>query len=127
MPEDLNARLLPHQKEGLRYVLDKRGRALIADEPGLGKTLVAVAAASIYASTGDWPCLVICPSSLREMWRRELVKWVPHLREEIENGALHAGAGSGGSNLLSLGMRRLDAKSQSKSKSKSESESKSQS
>ncbi|MEM7515074.1 MAG: SNF2-related protein, partial [Bacteroidota bacterium] len=35
-------KLLPFQKEGVRYALERGGRCLIADEMGLGKTLQAI-------------------------------------------------------------------------------------
>jgi hypothetical protein len=39
LPHTLRAALLPFQREGVRYALRRRGRALIADEPGCGKTI----------------------------------------------------------------------------------------
>ena len=38
-PTPLSARLLPFQRQGIAQMLRWRGRALLADEPGLGKTL----------------------------------------------------------------------------------------
>ena len=42
------------------------GRALLADDMGLGKTLQALAVMSHYR--GNWPLLIICPSSVRMTW-----------------------------------------------------------
>jgi hypothetical protein len=39
VPSALRAALLPFQREGVQYGLARRGRVLIADEPGAGKTL----------------------------------------------------------------------------------------
>lgn len=61
---------LPHQKEGAEF-LARQGHALLADQPGLGKTLQALLAAKLVkARTG----LVICPASVREMWKRLVEK-----------------------------------------------------
>ena len=38
-PSPLSARLLPFQQQGIAQMLSWGGRALLADEPGLGETL----------------------------------------------------------------------------------------
>lgn len=48
MPASLAAALLPFQREGVSFALARQGRALIADEMGVGKTLQAIALASCY-------------------------------------------------------------------------------
>lgn len=76
--------LLPYQKEGVEHGLAHGGRILLADEMGLGKTAQALMLASQYPA--DWPLLVICPSSLRGVWRDEAARWVPAgVVEEPEN------------------------------------------
>ena len=52
MPAALAAALLPFQREGVRYALRRGGRALIADEMGVGKTVQAIALASCYMVRG---------------------------------------------------------------------------
>jgi SWI/SNF-related matrix-associated actin-dependent regulator 1 of chromatin subfamily A len=69
--------LKPYQLEGVEFALSRQGRLLLADAPGLGKTIQAIAIASCYEQ--DWPVLVICPSSLREMWANEFQRWCPGL------------------------------------------------
>ena len=49
-------------------------RALIADEPGLGKTIQAIATSSVYYR--EWPLLVICPSTARFHWEHEFLHWI---------------------------------------------------
>lgn len=55
MPASLAAALLPFQREGARYAIARRGRCLIADEMGVGKTLQAIAFASCYQVTISSP------------------------------------------------------------------------
>jgi len=61
LPPRLEARLMAFQRAGVRFVLQRGGRALIGDEMGLGKTVQArVAAArrgsgcSVCSKSGDY-------------------------------------------------------------------------
>lgn len=67
----LKRELYPFQKQGVQYILDKK-RVIVGDQPGLGKTGQAIAA---MVAAGAFPCLIICPSSLKENWRREVEIW----------------------------------------------------
>lgn len=60
-----------YQKEGILFGLERR-RLLIGDEPGLGKTLQSI---GIVDTASAYPCLVICPSSLKINWQREFEKF----------------------------------------------------
>lgn len=60
-----------YQKEGILFGLERR-RLLIGDEPGLGKTLQSI---GIVDTAAAYPCLVICPSSLKINWQREFEKF----------------------------------------------------
>ncbi|OEL22849.1 DNA annealing helicase and endonuclease ZRANB3 [Dichanthelium oligosanthes] len=42
IPPDVESKLMPFQREGIRFVLQHGGRALISDEMGLGKTIQVV-------------------------------------------------------------------------------------
>ena len=53
---------------------DKRDYFLLADEQGLGKTITAIKLAERLEYK---KILVICPASLRLMWRDEMKKWYP--------------------------------------------------
>ena len=61
----------PYQQEGIEQGL-KWKRFFLADEPGLGKTLQSI---GIVHAAQAWPCLVICPSSLKINWQREVEKF----------------------------------------------------
>lgn len=67
----LKMELYPYQKQGVAYnILHKR--TIIGDKMGLGKTCQAIA--SVLALDA-FPCLVICPSSLKINWQREWHMW----------------------------------------------------
>ena len=68
-----NLRVEPYeyQKEGICYGLDHK-RILIGDAPGIGKTIQSI---GIVDTANAYPCLVICPSSLKINWQREFTKF----------------------------------------------------
>jgi superfamily II DNA or RNA helicase len=71
----LNASLYDYQKEGALFAAGA-GRSLIGDEMGLGKTIQAIAAARIMKKhLGVERVLVICPTSLKHQWEREIEKF----------------------------------------------------
>ncbi|XP_006811177.1 DNA annealing helicase and endonuclease ZRANB3-like [Saccoglossus kowalevskii] len=78
LPTVLNEKLLPFQRDGVKYAIHKKGRCLIGDEMGLGKTIQAIAVAYYYKS--EWPLLIVVPSSLKYPWTEELEKWLPELQ-----------------------------------------------
>lgn len=84
LPPHLESALLPFQREGVRFGLERGGRCLIADEMGVGKTVQAIALAACYRCD-SWPLLVVCPASLRLVWAEELEKWLP----DLPPGSIH--------------------------------------
>lgn len=74
IPACLWQNLYEFQREGVKFCIEKQGRALLGDEMGLGKSLQAITVAAYYAQS--WPLLVICPSSLRLTWKNELLRWL---------------------------------------------------
>lgn len=67
----LNITPFPYQKRGIAYNL-KYKRVIVGDEPGLGKTLQAIATA---VAAGRRCVLVVCPSSLKNNWAKEFEKF----------------------------------------------------
>lgn len=59
-----------YQIEGCNRLEDFNGRGLIADEPGLGKSLQALLYA--YNNPQLRPVVVVCPASLKWNWAQEL-------------------------------------------------------
>lgn len=72
VPDGLS--LYPFQRAGVQRILSRRG-TLLADEMGVGKTVQVIGALNC-----DEPerALIICPSSLKENWRRELMRWLTY-------------------------------------------------
>jgi hypothetical protein len=72
--DGLTAPLHPFQGAAVEYALRVR-RTFLADEPGLGKTVQALAT---LESGSAFPALIVCPASLRLNWLREAERWLPH-------------------------------------------------
>lgn len=68
-----NTDFMPHQfKPVLKFIESQRGRLLIADEVGLGKTIEAIYIwKELQAREAARCCLVVCPAMLREKWVRD--------------------------------------------------------
>ena len=108
---DLNAKLRPYQRDGVRFLWDRVGRdagGILCDDMGLGKTVQVIALLSaLYEKSGTSedkrlismmkledrrvePSLVICPGSVLCNWESELDTWGQfyHLRyHRQERGA----------------------------------------
>lgn len=69
-----NVDRMPHQESVARHALSRlRGRAVLADEVGLGKTIEAGLAVKELALRGlAKRVLILCPAPLREQWREEM-------------------------------------------------------
>jgi SWI/SNF-related matrix-associated actin-dependent regulator 1 of chromatin subfamily A len=70
-PPDLH--IFPFQLEGIRFALDHPG-TLLADEQGVGKTIQAIGLINVDSTLHK--ILVVCPASMRLIWKRELEKWL---------------------------------------------------
>jgi SWI/SNF-related matrix-associated actin-dependent regulator 1 of chromatin subfamily A len=85
--------LHPYQIVGSRF-LAERTAALLADDPGIGKSAQAIRACDDLLAT---KVLVVCPASVVENWRREFAKFsvlgtVPLVRsyEAVTRGAIQS-------------------------------------
>ena len=75
--------LYDFQKDGIKFGLERKGRILLADEMGVGKTVQALGISLLFKE--DWPILIICPSSLKFVWRDEILKWIPDINDDKIN------------------------------------------
>ncbi|MDE6276850.1 MAG: DEAD/DEAH box helicase [Muribaculaceae bacterium] len=71
----------PYQWEGIYFGVQRK-RILIGDEPGLGKTLQSIGIINIADA---YPCLVICPASLKINWQREFEKFTDKKALVLDN------------------------------------------
>lgn len=75
IPEYLRKVLYPYQLESVQYLITHPTKsALLALSPGLGKTLVSVAAALALQARR---VLIVAPVSLLYTWVSEIKKWAP--------------------------------------------------
>ena len=79
--------LFPHQRAGVAFLATAR-RALLADEPGLGKTAQAIRALKALQDKGEevFPALVVCPNTLKKNWEREFKIWWPGVKVQVIKG-----------------------------------------
>ena len=68
--------LRPYQKDGIQKLIElttQRNAVILADEPGLGKTIQV---AEFINETNPDTVLIVCPAPLRVNWDKELTKWI---------------------------------------------------
>jgi len=70
--KDPNRMLLPHQKEAVQFLIDRK-KCILADGMGLGKTT----SLTVSAIEGNFDSiLIICPASIKTNWKKELLWYV---------------------------------------------------
>jgi hypothetical protein len=71
----LKMRLAKHQKDVLRKELINYDRLILGDDPGLGKTAIAIQFLRMrMAALGEIP-IIVCPANLIPNWIEELLEW----------------------------------------------------
>jgi len=79
----LKGKLYDFQRDGVKFLHQRDGNALIADEMGLGKTVQALA----YLQFSKKRPVIICvPASLKYNWYEETRKWIPDSKSVILSG-----------------------------------------
>lgn len=71
---------LPYQQAGIEFMVE-RPNVLLADPPGLGKTIEIAGTLNQLHSPR---VLIVCPASLRLNWIQELQKWLSYTPESLE-------------------------------------------
>ena len=80
----LTTPLYPYQKEGIRFTFSK-GKSIIADEMGLGKTIQAIGTAELMRKEKlIQSTLIVCPTSLKYQWKREIERFTGQQVHVIE-------------------------------------------
>jgi len=72
--------LFPHQQEAKLFLLSRR-RAILADQPRVGKTLPTAAAA-----LENLPALIVCPAIAKTVWESAFAKLAPNVSLYVVNG-----------------------------------------
>jgi hypothetical protein len=75
--------LMPHQGQVVAAAAAGHRTFLLADEPGLGKTVQALLAAQ---AANAYPLLVIVPNVVKTNWAREAARWTPHRAATVVQG-----------------------------------------
>ena len=80
--------LFPPQRAGVAFLATAK-KALLADEPGLGKTAQAIRALKKLKDQGEpvFPALIVCPNTLKKNWKREFAKWWPDVTVQVIKGS----------------------------------------
>jgi len=76
--------LFPHQQEAKLFLLSRR-RAILADQPRVGKTLPTAAAA-----LENLPALIVCPAIAKTVWESAFAKLAPNVSLHVVNGKREA-------------------------------------
>lgn len=80
----VKVKLYPYQAEGALFAA-RAGRCLIGDEMGLGKTIQAIAAAELFARHfGTERVLIVCPTSLKHQWQKEIARFTDRDAQMID-------------------------------------------
>jgi hypothetical protein len=77
----INDILLDYQKEAVKTLarrIESRGGTMLGDVVGLGKTLTAVAVATLMREEFNYSTLVVCPKNLVSMWKEHLDAYQVH-------------------------------------------------
>lgn len=92
------------QIAGAEFLTTERG-AILADEPGLGKTFAALAAAE---ATDSYPLVVACPAFLRTNWLRECRRALPERNAVVLSPDTEADADVDGADIVIVGYETLE-------------------
>jgi SWI/SNF-related matrix-associated actin-dependent regulator 1 of chromatin subfamily A len=78
-PKGLQRQLFDYQSHDLGFIESRGGRCILGHEPGLGKTGMALAYLQLHPECR--PAIIICPSSLKLNWTKEVFMWMEKRKE----------------------------------------------
>lgn len=90
--KDAPRKLYEYQRADLAFLVANR-RALLGNEPGLGKTGVVIRFLQVLKAMGEdvFPAVIVCPNSLkRAVWDPEFALWAPEINVSIVDGGAAA-------------------------------------
>ncbi|MDR0549606.1 MAG: hypothetical protein LBI10_09410 [Deltaproteobacteria bacterium] len=98
----LKIRLAPYQLDGLAFAA-AAGRAILADDVGLGKITQAVGLAVFLAKkAGATKVLVICPARRKSQWRDEIWRLCDYSVEVVKSETTHRREGYAGQTFFTV-------------------------
>lgn len=68
----LKGELYSYQKVGVEFLARNNGNAILADQPGTGKTAQTI---GYILASGQERSLIVCPASVKFAWEKEVNKW----------------------------------------------------
>ena len=74
--------LYPFQVEAVDFIAAHHGRALVADQPGLGKTVTSIG--YLQRRPDLKPILIVAPAIVKIQWARHLSAWLAIPEDEIQ-------------------------------------------
>ena len=78
--------MYPFQKEdvvSMTSILENKRNILLSEPQGTGKSCIT----SVFISKNNlFPCLIVCPASLKLNWKMEINKWIPNAKAYIISG-----------------------------------------
>jgi SWI/SNF-related matrix-associated actin-dependent regulator of chromatin subfamily A-like protein 1 len=80
----LKCKLLPFQPAAVEFIESRNGRALVADEVGLGKTVETMAWLQLHKE--KIPIIIVTPASLKYNWQEELLGKTSFKKIEMISG-----------------------------------------
>jgi len=86
LTKDFEEQLLNFQKDAVKVAaqyMNTRGGVMIGDVVGLGKTMMATALAKMFEKDTGLRTLILCPASLKDMWKGYLERY--HLHGRVQS------------------------------------------
>jgi SNF2 family DNA or RNA helicase len=79
VPERFLEGIYDYQKDGVRFLVSRAGRlggAVLADEPGLGKSLMGLRAVQALRDPTGGRVLILCPAVVVPHWQQQITRWL---------------------------------------------------
>ena len=91
LPFSLSAVLHPHQRAGVRWLYRRSAvGGILGDDPGLGKSLQAIALVQALLAAGQARrVLIVAPANLVKNWEAEFKRWLGKTKDKLTAAVLH--------------------------------------